>query len=335
MHSIKEIAKRANVSISSVSNALNNKKNISAEVKERIIKIADEMGYVPNSSAIDLLKKRTNVIGFIVEDLSNHFSLNVFRHIETFAVKEGFYLLVGCVENSIDSYKATIDRFVRKKIDAFVVIPGPRLSREDILEIVSLSEKYQTPVIFFNFHFTDIDTNIVTTDIEDGFYKMTKHFLKKGKKRLLYIGGNLNINDTHTRMAGFKKAHKEFGIKLTKNHFLFSDVDEEFKGGYQAMKIFLKSKKKLPDAFIALNDIVALGAHKCLKEYGYSVPEDVDISGSDNVELIGVDTFPPTTLSLPMEEMCYLTMGIIKKCQKQKNVKEQYRLPHQIIERPS
>jgi len=334
--SIYEIAKRAGVSTATVSYALNNKRKVSKEKKELILKIAEELNYVPNSLAKGLLSKKTNIVGLIVPDLSMPYTLAIIRHLEYFARKNNLYLLLGHTDGQMSTMRSIVDSFISKNVDGIILATGLGVSDyQEIQKVIARIQKYKVPAVMI----TPMNAsagpkiNYVIPDLEDGEYQVTRYLLENGLDRLVFLGGRPSDYVTHIRREGFKRALEDFRIRPHEG--LFRDCGYSFQDGYHEMLRYMEDGETLPSAFVAINDSVALGMSKALKEKDIRVPEDVSLVGYDDIELPTLDFIPLTTVKIPVEEVSKLCVeGLMKQWEGQ-NLTFQYSLKPQVVVRES
>ncbi|WP_308638349.1 LacI family DNA-binding transcriptional regulator [Paenibacillus silvisoli] len=300
MTTIHDVAKKAGVSIATVSYALNNKKSIGKEKKELILKIAEEMGYVPNSLAKSLLKGKTNIIGLIGTDISEPYLGTLTSQLEKFARANGLFLLLGNTSNDRDHEQEIIRSFVSKNVDAILLFPG-MYEQDSYQETVDYLNKVKTPFICLDRGLPGIETNYVVADIEEGEYAACQHLIANGHQEILFVGGDIRHPSTVRRQDGITRAMKEAGLSIGASGFL--NCGYTFREGYEAVAAMLRSGASLPTALLTTNDSVAFGAIKALKEKGLRVPEDVSIVGYDDIVLPTMEELPLSTVRIPLDEM--------------------------------
>lgn len=333
MITIKDVAQRAGVSIAAVSYALNGKEGISKLKADRIIKIAEEIGYVPNVLARNLINNKTSILGIVVPDISNIYISNFIGHIEHFARENGYYLMLGSTQNIFENEKQVIKSLIAQKVDGLIITPANYYDEDMYVEIVEYINKCKVPFCLANLSFPNIKCNYVVPDLEKGSYEITKFILEKSKsggksngleneiiasksaiialKDIYFAGGSFEHYYTNIRFKGFCKALKEAGISSGDNRYIECQGDYDFNQGLEIAKIILKYKK-LPQAVVAVNDMVAYGIIEGLKEEQISVPNDIKITGFDNIELPVRMGYDLTTVNIPLAHMAKLCVEIIQ-----------------------
>ncbi|KAF2955710.1 LacI family DNA-binding transcriptional regulator [Marinitoga sp. 38H-ov] len=297
MVTIKDIAKIAGVNPSTVSRSLNDHPHISNKTKERIKKIAEELGFEFNEAARTLNKKKTNTIGVIIpqffDDMRGEiFFANLLGKLIKEAQLKGYHVRI---EYEIE--KNQIKKLIQSRgVDGLLLL-NPYIKKEDIEFII---EK-EIPYLFLHYvaeNFKEKNLNYVRTNQEKGGYIATKYLIEKGYKNILTLSG-LSINSEFVeRTKGYKKALEEFNIK---NEYII-DTDVTFEA---AKKVIKKEKNYLKniDAIFAQTDLMALGVIEALNEMNFSVPKDIPVIGFDNIQL--GTYFKPrlTTIEQPISKL--------------------------------
>ncbi|MBM7558735.1 LacI family DNA-binding transcriptional regulator [Marinitoga litoralis] len=279
MVTIKDIAKIAGVSPSTVSRSLNDHPHISNKTKEKIKKIAEELGFEFNEAARTLNKKKTNTIGVIIpqffDDMRGEiFFANLLGKLIKEAQLKGYHVRI---EYEIE--KNQIKKLVQSRSVDGLLLLNPYIKKEDIDFIIEKN----IPYIFLHYvaeNYKDKKLNYVRTNQEKGGYIATKYFIEKGYRNILTLGG-LSINSEFIeRTNGYKRALKEYNIK---NEYIL-DTDVTFEAAKNAIKK-MKNNLKNIDAIFAQTDLMALGVIEALNELNYSVPKDIPVMGFDNIQL--------------------------------------------------
>ncbi len=334
MITIKEIAKKAGVSVATVSYALNNKPGIGEEKKQEILKIARQLGYIPNSIARSLQSKTTNIIGVVIPQISNSFNGGLLAHLENYARLSDFYLLLGTTNNCLKTEIEIIDRFIQKNIDSLIIVPGNYANSSHYIPVVSKLEKIKTPVLFIGSKLDKVNANYIAFDLKTALYNLTNYLLKiRGVKNIVFFGGKKTEYYTQIRLQGIKQAFKDNNMSFEPEHSYYSGSEYIFNEGYNAIMRYLKRYKKLPDAIMAINDMVAYGIIKALNEKNINVPNDVLLTGCDNIAVPVINNVELTTIQLPIDEMAKLAVSTIKNNIENNKVQQQITLQIDIHKR--
>ena len=291
---IKDIAKIANVSHTTVSRALNDSPFINIETKAKIMAIAKELNYVTNYSAKSLVLNRSYNIGLIFTTISEATSSSFFHQTVngvSSVIKESYNLVV----RGIDDYK-TFTNVNKRSFDGIILMSQ---SNSDNSFIYYLMEK-KIPIVVLN---RDIDesslVNILSSD-KKGSYEAVMYLIENGHKNIAMIEGKEGFNSTLERKNGFLKALIESKL-LIKNEYMVQG-DYTIGSGYSAMKKLLKLST-IPTAVFCSNDEMAVGAMKATFEAGLNVPADISIMGFDGNQLGAYLRPTLTTVRRPIIEV--------------------------------
>ncbi len=285
---IKDIAKEAGVSITTVSRVINNKtEGVGEETRERILKIIDEKGYTPNYIARGLVLKKTQVVGVIIPDIMNPFFPEIIRGVEDTAAKHGYNIILCNTDSKWDKEKEYIKLLIDKYVDGIIYTGSMQSDRENIEELMDSS----IPFVFLD-RFVHVDgASYVCDDGVAGMYEMVSYLIEEGHRNIAYISGARESSTARDRLEGYKKALIDHGIPF--NPELVVHGDYKMSSGKLGMGELLK----LPYQFTAVacaNDLMAVGALDTLHEKGIEVPKEISITGYDDIYLAGM-TYPKLT----------------------------------------
>lgn len=295
---MQDIAKIAGVSPGTVSNALNDRKGVGKDTKEKIIKIAEEMGYFRNTKKNDgkiirLIKYKKN--GHVVADTP--FFSSLIEACEKECRKNGYELLISQVVYG-EHTKEDVHKIVNHhKIDGILLL-ATEMDESDF----KYFEGIEIPMVVVDSYFKEIDYDYVVINNTKGAYSATKYLIDKGHKNIGLLGSNIEIKNFKYRLEGYIKTLNTFGIEFNENNNIY--VDPTIEGAYGDFKVYLeKNKDNLPSAFFALNDIIALGAMKAMNEAGISIPNDVSIVGFDDIPFSSYSNPGVTTVKVHTKTM--------------------------------
>lgn len=295
---MQDIAKIAGVSPGTVSNALNDRKGVGKDTKEKIIKIAEEMGYFRNTKknegkVIRLIKYKKN--GHVVADTP--FFSSLIEACEKECRKNGYELLISQVVYG-EHTKEDVHKIVNHhKIDGILLL-ATEMDESDF----KYFEGIEIPMVVVDSYFKEIDYDYVVINNTKGAYSATKYLIDKGHKNIGLLGSNIEIKNFKYRLEGYIKTLNTFGIEFNENNNIY--VDPTIEGAYSDLKVYLeKNKDNLPSAFFALNDIIALGAMKAMNEVGISIPNDVSIVGFDDIPFSSYSNPGVTTVKVHTKTM--------------------------------
>jgi len=296
---IKDIARMANVSHTTVSRALNDKSRIKNETKERILSIARELNYRPNFIARSLVMRRTKTLGLVITTIANPFYTELSQGIEATAINLGYNIILCSTHSDLSTEKQYIDMLRSKGVDGIIFTsahmgdPNILALAEEGFPIILVNRRTYHPVIREKVDYVGVD------NIHGGFLAV-EHLIKLGHRRIGVIGGSSESSVGFERLEGGKKALAAHGLDVISDYFLEGDF---LKGsGYQGGKKFLGMSEP-PTAIFATNDYMALGAYQAITEEGVKVPEEVALIGFNDIEFTSMKGIELTTVGQKKYEM--------------------------------
>jgi LacI family transcriptional regulator len=292
---IKDIARAAQVSINTVSRALNDKDDVNAETKARIIHLARELNYTPNFLAKSLHSKQTKTIGVVVTDNANPFYASVIKGIEDFANSRGYSIILTNTDETIRKEKKALTVLKEKRVDGILITPA-RTTAKNIQDL----KKLNTPFMIVNRSTEDSEINYIKTDNVHGGYLGVMRLLETGRKRMVYLAGPNTISSVQERYTGGLKALREYG--LLGEHLPVYVTNLKINGGYEVMKNLLESAD-IPNGVFAYSDLIAIGAMRAIREKGLHIPRDIAVVGYDDIELSSYLEVRLTTVRQPCFEI--------------------------------
>ncbi|AZR74901.1 hypothetical protein BBF96_10665 [Anoxybacter fermentans] len=302
---LKDIAKKAGVSESTVSRVLNGIPKASSETRDKILKIAKELGYYPNDVARSLAKQKTHIIGLIVSDIANPYFASVIGGVEEVASLKGYSLIISATGGKEKEELKYIKILKEKKVDGIVFMSGrmPDSCEKALVEseiptvVVSRKVKSFLPSI----HIDNIGES----------YKAVEYLIKLGHRRIAMISGPcIDKESGYHRLLGYKNALADYDLPFEEE--LVQEGDFKMDSGRKAMENLL-SLKKLPTAVFAASDAMGVGAIKAIKKAGLRVPEDISVIGFDN-SIISLACDPElTTIGQPVKDLGRTAMEMLYK----------------------
>ena len=291
---IKDIAKEFNVSISTVSKALNNSYEISTSTKEKIQKFAKENNYKPNFNALSLKNRQTKTIGIIIPNMLNYFFAQVFKGIEKVANDRG-YKIISCISNeSYTKEVETIEMLSNGIIDGFIL----SLAEETILknDFSHLQEMLNdnTPIVMFDRVADDIDCDKVITDDFIGTVNTVNHLVKTGSKNIAFISTISKLKIGEKRKHGYLKGLEENKIQVNRN--LIIDILEDDYKEYENILTPIFNNNTI-DAVIATDESSAIAAMKVAIKKGHKIPQNFSVISFSNGILARHSSPKMTTIS--------------------------------------
>ncbi|MGE5627250.1 MAG: LacI family DNA-binding transcriptional regulator [Solirubrobacterales bacterium] len=305
---ILDIAEKAGVSKATVSMVLNKRdKSISGDTRNRILKIAKDMNYIPNSLARSLNTKKTETIGIIVPDITNPFFSEMARAIEDVASILGYNVIFCNSDNEIKKENKYVKLLISKLVDGVIFIPGGKSI--DNLQIL----------INNNVPFVLVDRYVEGYEKFYGVYCLNKlgitkavdYLVTNGRKRIAFVRGPHSVETSTQRLEGYEETMKKYGLF---NEKLIFENEFTIEGGIETTKEILDMREQV-DSIIYSSDIMAFGGIKVLVKRGCRIPQDISVIGYDNIEMSKFIEPELTTVSQPIYEMgkcaCELLINII------------------------
>ncbi len=295
---IYDIAKKLNISATTVSRGLKDHPAINKDTKQRIFDLAKALGYQTNKFASNLRKQKTNTIGVIVPRLNSLFMSSVLSGIEKVANNAGYNLIITQSFETEEKEKTNAHTMFNNRVDGLIVSLAYDTKKYAHFDPFI---KKNIPLIFFDRVAEDTPSTKVLIDNFKAGFLATSHLIEQGCKNILHITGNLKRNVYRDRLNGYKKALEENGIAYNKEMLIVNDLSEQ--SILDCLTNDVLKRKKLPDGLFVANDASAAFALTIFKEAGLKVPEDIAIVGFNN-DLISRVTEPTiTTINYPGTEM--------------------------------
>lgn len=269
---IKDVAKAAGVSTTTVSLALAGKGNISDETRKRIFSLVKDMNYIPDWSGKNLKGGKTNVIALYVYSIRGYYSQLADAICEEIH-KYGYELDIVVA----DHRDSIMSGLLGKRNDGAIILHHA-VSNEDAQILI----ENEIPVVFLDRNITGKKASCVLLESYKTGWTSAKYLYEMGHRKIMFVKGT-DTFDAVKRFQGFCDFLQEQGTKLDERYCIHGDFDRNI--AYQSMMAFLESGNPLPDAIFACNDDSAFGCFKALDEKGIKVPDDVSVLGCDDIEL--------------------------------------------------
>lgn len=300
---IHDVARKAEVSASTVSRVFNNKKNISEDTKKRVLSIAAELGYQPRSYKKQEDNTKNN-IGIIFNKRHNNFTLGPFygqimSGIEESLIENDYKLFFKTISGKAEDDRSIINDIIQDKSLAGLILTGHVIDKEIILEF----KEKNIPLVLVDNDLWDENIDCVVNDNIAGARKMVTHFIELGHRKIAFLGGPLSHTSLEERFIGYQQALKQAGIKEDNNLIHYCEPTFNIEDGYNKILKIFESINEKPTAIFTANDMLALGAMKALKDLNYRIPEDISIAGFDDIQMAAHTSPPLTTVKIYKNEM--------------------------------
>jgi LacI family transcriptional regulator len=271
---IHDVARRANVSVATISRVLNNSTLVAKATRDRIQRIAKELRYVPNASARGLSTHRSEMIGLLLPDMFGEFFSEVIRGADQKAQENHYHLLVSSSHNNREEIEAAIS-LMRGRVDGLIIMSPHTDSRT-----LSKNLPRDLPVMLLNCSDRDRLFNSLNIDNYGGAYEMVRHLLEHGHRRIAIIKGTEHNLDAEERLRGYRKALQEQSVTPDATLELVGNFTDS--SGYEATRNML-ANGSTTTAIFASNDSMAIGALSALREAGVQVPGEIALAGFDDI----------------------------------------------------
>lgn len=295
MVTIKDVARRAGVSASTVSRALSGKIPVDGVTKKKILDAVQEMGYQPNILARGLKEGKSKTIGLIMPNVRDLVFPAAIRGITDVARQLGYTVVLCNTDEDLEREKEYVNSLRQRLVDGLIFSTAVPES-EHIIQL----RQQRFPVVLLIRHLGET-VDAVIADNFTGGYEGTRHLLSRGFKKIALINGSLKLDLYRQRYAGYQQALSEVGVAEVPELVVHDTVGWE--DAYHATRELLAEGRPRPEAVFATSDAKALGAIKAVKEAGLRVPEDISVLGYDNIETGALMDPPLSTISQPFYEM--------------------------------
>lgn len=273
---LKKIAKQLGLSISTISRALNGHPDISDQTKEKVKKLASELNYVPNIFAKGFRKRKSNIIGVIVPNITHYFTATTVRGIMEEASMKGYRVIISESNNDVVKQSEMLNTMIQFGVDGILV--SLTKMTKNIDPIISIFNTL--PLILFDKVSDKIPCTQVTINDEEAAFNAVEHLINIGKKRIAIIKEREYSYTSQKRYAGYLKALSKHNIDMDENIIISVD-DISLKQGKRMTNILLSLKKR-PDAIFAITDSAAIGVIQTLNKVNIKIPEEIAVVGFGN-----------------------------------------------------
>ncbi len=293
---IKDIAKRLNISLSTVSRALRNASDVNPDTKKAVMALSEELNYQPNKLALSLRQKQTHTIGVIVPNLDYVLSLMV-RGIDEVALEAGFTVMVCQSNESFGREILNTRRLLESLVDGFIISVSSESKSFDHFKKI---QERNLPVVVFDRVTPHLTAPSVRIDNEEGGFVATEHLIEQGYKRIAVLAGPENLGVSNSRMDGYLNALKKHKIKKDPTLIVHCDFNQDY--AYFATLELLAMKKR-PDAIFTISDRMAIGAMLAIKKKGLRMPQDIGLVGFNNEPVTSLVTPSVSSVEMPSFEL--------------------------------
>ncbi|AEC01319.1 LacI family DNA-binding transcriptional regulator [Parasphaerochaeta coccoides] len=328
MVSIKDIARIADVSVSTVSRIINNKKGVNLEKQARVLQAIKSTGYVPNKAARDMVMKRTFTVALIIPDTFNIFQRQLFSNIEHHLQKFGYRTVFYFVAMGPDGEDDCFQRVKSERTDGIIMLQEIQLHA-----FYEYLESNKIPCVITTFEKDEWTSTSIHVSEEEAAHAAVNHLIQLGHRRISLICGK-RYSFSLERKRGYRNALEYAGLKYDENLVVYVDSYSVLSGG-EGMRELMKRNTPFTAVF-AVTDELAIGAMRELKDHGISVPQDVSIVGFDDIEISSFTIPRLTTIRQPLGEMAQTSVAMIHSLITSENhLNVNIAMPSQLIIRES
>lgn len=298
VYTIRDIAKRAGVGISTVSRALNNRPDVGEETRRKVMRIVEELGYAPNANAKNLKQRASGLSAIIVRGRRNGFLTGIAEQMTDFGMEMGHQFLIEFIDEGGMELEAANRLVAEKKLEGIFFLGSSVHGRKD--EVAQLG----IPSVFVTVDASSIASpgvSSVSVDNRACGQEAMAHLIAKGHRKIAVMGGQRNTGDgIGLRFQGAMDALRMNGLNFDEG--LYAPSSFSMEGAYRSA-LELIGRRQDFSAIFAMSDLMAIGAMRALRESGLSVPEDVSVVGFDGIELARFIQPPLTTIEQPATEI--------------------------------
>jgi DNA-binding LacI/PurR family transcriptional regulator len=268
-----ELAKRLNLSPSTVSRALNNRHRISEKTRQAVKKLAEELEYQPNPSAKSLRESRTYAIGVLVPKIDLHFYATAISGIEETVTEAGYNIMICQSNESFEREKAVAGMLLSSRVDGLIICLSSET--QEVAHLKAFPRK-DIPIVFIDRFNKEVEASRVVVDDHGGALQAVSHLIEQGCRRIAHLGGPELISNSRHRLAGYKEALSRHGVPLDESLICHCNLTDD---SVRRRVRKLLEMDNPPDAVFAFNDYLAYDAMKEIRANGLKVPEDVMVVG--------------------------------------------------------
>jgi len=291
---IRDVARAADVSVATVSRTLNGIDSVALETRDRVLRVAGELDYVPHSGARALSTRRTDTIGVLLPDLHGEFFSELIRGIDLAARAQGLHLLLSSSHGDAAEAAAAL-RAMRSRVDSIILMLPDAGG-----DLPAGSATGSVPMVFLGHGqsggVSGSEHCSLAIDNYAGALAITEHLIASGRTRIAFVAGPADNADAGERLRGYRSAMRRPGLE---ERVLDGDFSEQ--AGRDAARHIVAGQR--PDALFCANDMMAIGALEALKEAGVAVPQDIALAGFDDIPIARYVSPPLTTAAVPIAEI--------------------------------
>jgi DNA-binding LacI/PurR family transcriptional regulator len=299
---LEDVAKRAKVSMSTVSRVVNGLDNVRASTRKRVLAALEELNYTPNLQARSLVSGQSKTIGIIVSNLSNPFFVDLIHRLELQAQIDGFEVVLANTNYDPERLHSMLQMMLGRRVAGLAIAVSETLPKELLASVAS-----RVSTVCFNTGEGDEDIGHINLNARKGIQKLVEHLYSLGHRRMAYIGHQRSLKTTEERRAAFVYHANRLGIEHTT---VGVDEQDSWEGGRDAVRELVKRGFNA-SAIVCVNDITAFGVLRELCNSNISVPSDVSVTGFDNIAISEFSCPSLTTVHIPREHVARMMLKML------------------------
>ncbi|PKE30076.1 transcriptional regulator RbsR [Rahnella sp. AA] len=304
MATMKDVARLAGVSTSTVSHVINKNRFVSESIADKVNAAVEQLNYAPSALARSLKLNQTRTIGMLLTASSNPFYSEVVRGVERSCYERGYSLILCNTDNDAERMNRSLETLLQKRVDGLLIMctENHRPSKDAISRYPSL------PIVMMDWSPFEGSIDVIQDNALLGGEMATDYLIRHGYSRIACITGPLDKTTAQERLNGYRQAMKKAGLEILPGYEVSSDF--EFGGGLVAMEQLLMLPEP-PHAIFASNDAMAVGVYQALYQRGLRVPDDVAVVGYDDIQLAQYMMPPLTTIHQPKDSLGELAVDAL------------------------
>jgi DNA-binding LacI/PurR family transcriptional regulator len=301
---IKDVAKRAGVAISTVSAVINRSAPVSPRTIERVERAIAEIGYLPHGAAQSLRSGQSRMIGLIVPNITNpHFSATA-RIIENVCLSAGYMSMVYSTGQDPERESRILKIMRQQRVAGLIIIP----TKSDIEHGERLKAEIHVPTVLLDMYVEGLPYDVIKLDNVKATRLATEHLIALGHRRIAVTTGIAGLATSEDRLAGYLEAHAAHGIDVDKSLLLRGDFEQDL--AFQSVTEIMQTPSP-PSAILSISNMMTLGVLLALRKLDLRVPEDVSLVGVDDFDFAEIMNPPPTVIRVPVPEMAERAIAIL------------------------
>lgn len=296
MATIKDVARRAGVAISTASAAINRSAPVSEDVIAKVAEAIREVGYVPHAGARSLRSGRSNLIGLVVPNIANPWCGAVAREVENVCLSAGYTTVVYSTGQDADRESQVLEMLRLQRVAGLVIIP----TRSDAAHGAALRDQIHVPAVLLDMQVDGLPYDVVKADNVEAGRLAAAHLLALGHRRIGIIAGIAGLATSDDRLTGYRKAHRDAGVPVDESLIVAGEFDQSV--AHLAALDLLKRPER-PTAVMACSNMMTIGLLFAIRELKLEVPQQLSLVGIDDLEFSLILDPQPTTVAtqiLPM-----------------------------------